>query len=60
MHLLQAAFAAEKEIVTLDDNLIDALKSQPEGKKLYKQIEWQHPVRDGVAKLKRPRGKSLR
>ena len=60
LHLLEAAFAAEKEIVTLDDKLILALKTRPEGKKLLKQILWHHPVNDGVVKLQKPRGKSRR
>ena len=51
-HLLQAALAADKIIVTLDDKLQRALESTPKTERVKNQITWVHPVRDGAARLR--------
>ena len=49
--LLEAAFAADREIVTRDNALFLALGSTSEGQRLRKQITWHNPESDGTAKL---------
>jgi len=46
-HLLEAALAADRIIVTLDESLKSALKQCPDGITLLKTIRWIHPVGDG-------------
>lgn len=46
-HLLEAALAADRIIVTLDESLKSALQQCPDGIALLKTIRWIHPVVDG-------------
>jgi len=47
-HILQAALAADKIIVTLEKELRDALSSTQKTRKVMDSIKWVHPVTDGV------------
>ena len=49
--LLEAAFSADRIIVTRDDALRSALSRTPKGTKLVSTITWINPVTDGVAAL---------
>ena len=51
MCLLEAAFGAEKIIVTRDDSLKKALAQRSDGKALLKSIKWINPLADGVKAL---------
>ena len=50
-HLLAAALAADRIIITLDESLKSALKPCPDGVTLLKTIRWIHPVADGSRAL---------
>lgn len=52
-HLLEAALAADRVIVTIDDALRDALGRMPKKLRRLKTICWIHPVDDGVGALER-------
>ena len=49
--LLEAALAADCEIVTLDDALCRALASSPAGTRLRNRITWHNPVTNGTELL---------
>jgi len=49
--LLEAALATDHVIITLDDSLKQALAERPDGKDLLRNVQWIHPVRDGVAAI---------
>jgi hypothetical protein len=51
-HLLEAAVAADRVILTLDDSLRSALNQTQEGSKFFKSIKWLNPVHDGIEMLK--------
>ncbi len=51
--LIETALAADKEIVTLDRRLYDALGEAPSGERVRDEITWHDPVVDGTAKLGR-------
>jgi len=51
--LLQAAFAADRIIITRDDALRSALAKMPRNAKLMASITWVNPVTDGVAAVER-------
>lgn len=51
--LLEAAIAADKMLVTLDDSLRAALESTPQGRRFLKQLHWCNPPRDGSGCLHR-------
>ena len=52
MALIEAALAADKVIVTLDDSLRQALGERPDGLALLRAIRWIHPVTDGIAAIR--------
>jgi len=49
--LLEAAFSADRVIVTRDDTLRELLSKTPQGKQLLGDIRWINPVKDGIAVL---------
>lgn len=51
--LLEAAFSADRVIVTRDDSLRKALARTPQGRQRLKAIIWINPVSDGVRALER-------
>lgn len=51
--LIETALAADKEIVTLDRKLYEALGEAPSGERVRDEITWHDPVVDGTAKLGR-------
>ena len=53
LFLLEAALAADKEIVSCDQALHDALGSTAPGMHLRDRITWRNPVTDGTAHLER-------
>lgn len=46
LHLVEAAFGADKVIVTLDDALQKALGGTPKGRGLRGRLVWYNPVKD--------------
>ena len=51
--LLEAAFSADRVIVTRDDSLRQVLARMPQGQQWLEMITWINPVSDGIAALKR-------
>lgn len=47
-HLLEAAFAADRVILTRDESLRSALNERVEGKKIVNSIKWINPIHDGI------------
>jgi len=45
--LLEAAFAADRTIVTLDDKFQKVLAKTPQGPQIIRSIKWINPVTDG-------------
>jgi len=45
--LVDAAFSADKIIITRDDAFKEALSKTPEGPKIIRLIRWINPVTDG-------------
>ncbi len=54
--LLEAALATDRVIITLDDSLRQALAEHRDGEALLRNVQWIHPVTDGVAAIRAPRG----
>jgi hypothetical protein len=52
-HLLEAAMAGDRIIVTLDEKLRNALRQLPKRIRWVKTIRWINPVVDGVAALEK-------
>lgn len=51
--LLEAAFSADRVIVTRDDALCSVLVKTPQGRKIKDAITWINPLADGVAELEK-------
>lgn len=51
--LLEAAYSADRVIVTRDDSLRQVLTRMPQGRQWLETITWINPVSDGVAALER-------
>jgi hypothetical protein len=51
LHLLQAALAADRVIVTRDDSLRAALDGRPDGVALAGTIKWINPITDDLEVL---------
>ena len=49
--LLEAALVSDRVIITLDDALIRALSERRDGEALLRNVQWIHPVTDGVAAI---------
>ena len=52
MHLIEAALAADRIIVTRDQLLLAALATRPDGAACSRRIRWINPVTDGIEALK--------
>ena len=50
--LLEAALATDRVIITLDDSLRQALAEHRDGEALLRNVQWIHPVTDGVAAIR--------
>jgi hypothetical protein len=51
LHLLEAANAGDRIIVTLDEAVQKALEETPKGMKVLGSFKWINPVHDGSAPL---------
>ena len=49
--LIEAALATDRVILTLDDSLRRALAERSDGEALLRNVQWIHPVTDGVAAI---------
>lgn len=49
--LIEAALATDRVIITLDDSLRRALTERRDGEALLRNVQWIHPVTDGVAAI---------
>lgn len=49
--LIEAALATDRVIITLDDSLRRALAERRDGEALLRDVQWIHPVTDGVAAI---------
>ena len=50
--LIEAALVTDRVIITLDDSLRRALAEQRGGEALLRDVQWIHPVTDGVAAIR--------